>query len=216
VPYPKNIIASVKNTYNDIGSEFSATRKYLWPDLKPFLSLVKPDSSVLDVGCGNGRLLLGLPQNTRYTGLDISQELLKETQKTYPNRKFIEADITQDSAWENLPTYDYIFSVAVFHHLPTKKDQLMVLKQIKKHLKPGGKVLITAWNLWQPRYFKHHLSLNSLSLKCNMRNVKCLFVPFQAKPRFCFAATKPYLKYLLQTAGLKLKIKKAAHNYLIY
>jgi 2-polyprenyl-3-methyl-5-hydroxy-6-metoxy-1,4-benzoquinol methylase len=217
VPKSAKIIASVKDTYDLIGKEFSTSRAYIWPDLAPFLSQITSRTvfEVLDVGCGNGRLLLGLPEKIKYTGLDISQTLLAEAAKAHPKNKFLETDITKDTVWQKLPQYDYIFCVAVLHHLPTQENQLFVLDQIKKHLKPSGKVLITAWNLWQPKYINHHLSLKSLNLKCKMLNVKCLYVPFQGKPRFCFAVTVPYLRSLLKQADFNLKIVKSKHNYLL-
>ena len=210
MPQEENIITSVKNIYDNIGKEFSSSRQYIWPDLKPYLKNVKSGSSVLDVGCGNGRLLLGLPEKIKYTGLDISKELLKEAEGAHPEHKFYETDITKESIWKHLPQYDYIFCVAVFHHLPTKKDQLFVLNQIKRHLKPRGKILITAWNLWQPKYLKYHFDL-----KTKLQNPHFVYIPFQGKPRFCFAMTTPYLKKLLKSVNLKLKVKKSPHNYIL-
>jgi len=206
----QNKIDSVKNTYDTIGKEFSASRQYIWPDLKQYLNKVKQNSSILDVGCGNGRLLLGLPKKIKYLGMDISKELLKEAEKANPNQKFLETDITKEQIWKHLPQFDYIFCIAVLHHLPTEKDQLFVLKQIQKHLKPKGKVLITAWNLWQPRYIKYHFDL-----KTKLQNPHFVYIPFQGKPRFCFAVTIPYLKRLLKKANLKLKVKKTPHNYIL-
>jgi SAM-dependent methyltransferase len=207
---PEDKIDSVKNTYDIIGKEFSASRQYIWPDLKPFLDRVKPNSSVLDVGCGNGRLLLGIPGNSEYTGVDISKELLSEAKKAHPDNSFLEADITKEKIWDTLPQYDYIFCIAVLHHLSTQKDQLFVLNQIKKHLNPGGKILITVWNLWQPKYLKYHFDL-----KTKLQNWHFVYIPFQGQPRFCFAHTTPYLKKLLKLANLKLKIKKSPHNYIL-
>lgn len=204
-------IQTVKHTYNLIGSEFSASRQYIWPDIKPFLENIEANSSVLDVGCGNGRLLLGLPKNIKYTGVDNSRVLLKEARKTNPYRKFIETDITKKVSWKILPQYDYIFSLAVIHHLPTEKDQLFVLKKIKEHLKPNGKILISVWNLWQPKYLKYHLDL-----KTKLQNRHFVYIPFQGTPRFCFAFTKPYLKRLLRKSKLNLKIKNTGKNYLLY
>lgn len=207
----QNKIESVKNTYNSIGSEFSASRNYIWPDLKPFLVNIKSGSSILDVGCGNGRLLLGLPKTVTYTGLDISSQLLKEAKAAHPDHIFIESDITKGESWDSLPQFDYIFCIAVIHHLPTEKDQLFVLNQIKKHLKPNGKVLITAWNLWQPKYLKYHFDL-----KTKLQDPHFVYIPFQGKPRFCFAVTVPYLKQLLKKANFKLKIKKSPRNYILH
>jgi SAM-dependent methyltransferase len=204
-------IESIKNVYNEIGDEFSASRAYIWPDLKPFLQDVPDKASVLDVGCGNGRLLLGLPQDINYTGIDISSTLIKNAFAGHPQAKFLETDITKDDIWKTLPQFDYIFSIAVIHHLPTRKDQLFVLNQIKKHLKPKGKCLITAWNLWQPKLLKHHLNL-----KVKLQNHHFVYIPFQGKPRFHFAHTKPYLKGLLRETGLDLQVTKTSKNYLIH
>lgn len=204
-------IESIKDVYNTIGDEFSASRAYIWPDLKPYLEAVPEKASVLDVGCGNGRLLLGLPEDVRYTGIDISSTLIVNAFKSHPNANFIETDITKDEVWKHLPQFDYIFCIAVIHHLPTRKDQLFVLNQIKKHLKPGGKCLITAWNLWQPKLLKHHLDF-----KTKIQNHHFVYIPFQGKPRFHFAHTKPYLEGLLRESGLDLQVEKTSRNYLIH
>lgn len=204
-------IESIKNVYNTIGDEFSASRAYIWPDLKPFLAEVKSKDSVLDVGCGNGRLLLGLPQDVQYVGIDISSTLIANAFKSHPHATFIETDITKDDVWKTLPQFDFIFSIAVIHHLPTRKDQLFFLKQIKNHLKPNGKCLITAWNLWQPKMLKHHLDV-----KVKIQNHHFVYIPFQGQPRFHFAHTKPYLEGLLREVGLKLVVEKTSRNYLMH
>ena len=50
---------------------------YLRSDLKPILSWVKPQSSVLDCGCGDGSLLLALSKHTKLCyGLEKNPELL--------------------------------------------------------------------------------------------------------------------------------------------
>lgn len=206
----EKIIESVKNVYDDISLEFSASRQYLWPDLKPFTDQTKSGSSVLDVGCGNGRLLLGLPQKIDYTGLDISNNLLKEAQKRNPGKIFHLGDITNNTSWKNLALYDYIYCIGVIHHLPTLKDQIFVLKQMKRHLKPNGKIILTVWNLWHSKYLKYHLDP-----KTKLKNLHYVYIPFQGKPRFYFAFTTLYLKRLFRLTHFKLKIHKTTHNYLL-
>lgn len=211
MPQQSDDIRSLKDTYNEIGVDFSATRGYIWPDLKPFLAEVPESATVLDVGCGNGRLLLGLPAQVKYTGIDFSTVLLEKAVENHPNAHFIETDITKSDVWKKLPTFEYLFCIAVIHHLPTRKDQLFVLKQIKSHLKPSGKCLITAWNLWQPKLLRHHLDIRT-----KIRNHHYVYIPFQGKPRFHFAHTKPYLEGLLREAGLDLIVDKSSRNYLIH
>lgn len=202
---------TTKDVYNKISTEFSASRNYIWPDLKPFLTEIPPNSNVLDLGCGNGRLLLGLPEKIDYLGIDESCELLKNAKILHPNNKFSEGNILDEETWKNLPQYDYIFCIAVIHHLPSYRDHLFLLQQVKKHLKPNGKVLITAWNLWQPKYLKNHLDL-----KTKFQNLHHVYIPFQGTPRFHFAHTLPYLKNLVNKSGLKLTVEKSTKNYLIH
>ncbi len=207
---------STKPTYNKIATQFSASRSYIWPDLKPFLGNVPENASVLDLGCGNGRLLLGLPKNIKYLGVDQSDSLLQMAKELHPNNNFAEGNITEENAWNNLPKFDYIFCIAVIHHLQDHKEHLFLLKQIKKHLKPNGKVLITAWNLWQPKILKHHFSTQSIGLKLKTLNLRTLHIPFQNTPRFHFAHTKPYLERLVRESGMTLIIDKSTRNYLIH
>ena len=203
--------ASIKNIYNEISKEFSATRQYIWPDLKPFLSEIKPGSTVLDLGCGNGRALLGLPKDIKYTGVDISSNLLLAAKAAHPNHIFIEGDITQEKTWNRLPKADHIICIAVIHHIASSKEHQFVLKQIKKHLNPEGKVLITAWNLWQKKYLKRHLDL-----KTKLQNLHHVYITFQGKPRFHYAFTTSYLKRLSRSSNLKLQVQKSRFNYILH
>ena len=204
-------IQDLRATYNEIGINFSASRGYIWPDLKPFLVDVTENNSVLDVGCGNGRLLLGLPEKVKYTGIDFSTVLLEKAVGLHPNAHFIETDITKPDVWNHLPKFDFIFCIAVIHHLSTYHEHMFLLEQIKKHLNPGGKVLITAWNLWQPKLLKHHLDI-----KTKLTNHHHVFIPFQGHPRFHFAHTGPYLKKLVEKSHLDLVVEKTKRNYLIH
>ena len=47
----------VHTVYNQIASHFSQTRYSAWPGVSNFLSSMSPYSSLLDVGCGNGKYL---------------------------------------------------------------------------------------------------------------------------------------------------------------
>lgn len=195
-------VKSVKNFYNQAGIYFSKTRVWPWKETEIFLSKLKNNDRVLDLGCGNGRLIKGIKAKIKYTGIDFSDTLIKEAKAQHKskNSNFKTCDITQESTYNNLGKFDAIFCIAALHHLPLQ-EQLKVLKQIKIHLAKNGFAIITWWNLWQVKYLKHHFSFRSLMLK--FKNWRYLYFPFQNKyDRFCVAMTLSDIKSLCDDAGI--------------
>ena len=74
-----NLLNLVKDNYNDIATSFDLTRKKeIWPEVRAQAAVIKEGSKILDVGCGNGRLLEALPkQKIDYLGVDNIRELIK-------------------------------------------------------------------------------------------------------------------------------------------
>lgn len=149
------IMKDLESGYDQMAEKFSETRKYFWRDLEFIADYVNDGDSVLDYGCGNGRLLEILnKKKINYTGVDISGELIKLAKRKYKrkNTKFVK--ITSSGS---LPFPDSYFnvaiSIAVFHHFPeiyAKK----IAGELYRILKPGGKIIITVWNLEQNRFKK--------------------------------------------------------------
>jgi len=132
--------------YNRFAKEFANTRVHLWDDIKPLLNYIRKKDKVLDLGCGNGRLYQILKENqVDYTGLDISEELIYIAKNKYPEADFIVGDIKKLSFSDS--SFDIIFSVASFHHLPDEKSRIEALREMKRVLKKDGKILMTNWNL---------------------------------------------------------------------
>lgn len=151
--------------YDEIGEHFSRTRQKTygnkqsanWRVTDKYLGNLASGSSILDIGCGNGKLVTGIPSDISYLGTDFSKVLLSEAKKLHPERAFRLADVTEEKHWENLGEFDAIFAVAVLHHIPKKEQQLYVLKKIKEHLVPNGFAFITVWNLWQVKYAQYQI-----------------------------------------------------------
>ncbi len=194
--HSKRIQKKVKDDYNQIAEGFSETRQFPWKDFECFKAYYRENFTVLDLGCGNGRLLTFLEKEgyKSYLGLDQSGELLKQAKKEHPKAKFLEADMSEPLKLEKV---DAIFAIASFHHLPPK-DQLQALKNWKKVLKPGGFLIMTNWNLHQ-RSFWPLLVRSFLVPSYGFRGV---LVPWQNKvQRYYFAFTKRRLAKLLRVAG---------------
>lgn len=137
-------------------------------------------SRVLDVGCGNGRLYQMLKnKKIDYLGLDFSEKLITEAKMRFPKAKFKVGDLTKETTWRKLNNkFDFVFCVAVFHHLPTKKIRNRLVESIWQSLKPEGQIFITVWNLWQKKYFKHNFTARSLKLKWRLKDLRAFYLPY--------------------------------------
>lgn len=192
--------------YDEIGSHFSRTREKTygngdssnWPVTDKYLKKLKSGQCVLDIGCGNGKLVSGLPKGVEYVGTDFSKTLLSEAKKLYPKHHFRYGNVVESAHWAKLGQYDAIFCVAVLHHIPEKEQQIYVLTQAKKHLKKGGFLYLTVWNLWQERFLQNHLE----SLELKKSDEKWVEIPYNRDwKRFCVAFDIQTMSDLMRESG---------------
>jgi SAM-dependent methyltransferase len=117
----------------------------------PFKDYIKNGQYILDWGCGNGRLLFLLQDfDIHYIGTDQSIELIKIAQNVWKEQ--IESGKAQFFCTEQekhfpVDYFDLVFMIASFHHLPDTESRMNLLKKIYKEMKPGGKLIMTNWNL---------------------------------------------------------------------
>lgn len=149
-------IAENKKVYNTIASHFSQTRAWLWDDLKDLKRFVAPGMAILDIGCGNGRLyqmfadLSIYPENSLesrrvcYTGIDQSEELIVRAKEKFSEAEFVVGNMIALPFQES--SFDVIYCIAAFHHLPKDELRLQALQEMRRVLKPAGKVIMTNWN----------------------------------------------------------------------
>lgn len=142
--------------------DFKKTGKILLKQIQEVCKL-QPDSKVLDVGCGIGRLAVPLTQflnsNGRYEGFDVVKQGIKWCNKhissRYPNFNFLHVELKNDLY--NLKTekearsfvfpynkseFDLVVLTSVFTHM-MPDDVRNYLNQIHRVLKKGGKCFAT-------------------------------------------------------------------------
>jgi ubiquinone/menaquinone biosynthesis C-methylase UbiE len=109
--------------------------------------LLKPDESVLDVGCGTGGVTipakLSVGKSGKVAGIDPAPEMIAVANRK-ASRMGLEIDFRM-GVIESLPypdaTFDAVTSSLMMHHLPHDL-QVKGLAEIFRVLKPGGRLLI--------------------------------------------------------------------------
>ncbi|MBU0649157.1 methyltransferase domain-containing protein [Patescibacteria group bacterium] len=151
----QKLLEQGKQTYEVIAWDFSRTRQNLWAILSLFEPYVNNGDNILDIGCGNGRLI-GLLKNKKidYLGVDNSENLIKLARQDYPEYNFKIGDITAPELGNQ--EFDKIFLIGVLHHIPSRELRNKCVQNIYAALKPGGHVFMTNWNLWQKKFRKYH------------------------------------------------------------
>lgn len=130
-------------SYDAFASTFSQSRKNLrWGEIEYFVEYMKKyssdaETSILDVGCGNGRFLetletSGLPYS--YLGIDASTGMIEEARKLHPDTIFQVLDMNRLEELSNGKKYQFIVFIASFHHIHTIAERREVLRKTKKLL----------------------------------------------------------------------------------
>ncbi len=209
--YAKYLLDKTCQDYNLISEQFSRSRHFTW-DIEPLAKYVTPEEKVLDLGCGNGRLLEILKnKEIDYFGIDISEKLIEMTKEKYPGAKFQRADVFNLPFANNF--FDKIYAIRIFHHIPSQKLRLQFLKEARRVLKPGGFLILTVWNVWSPKYRKNLLGLIKYGfLKVIGRtrlDFKDAFIPWGLTEgrvlRYFHFFTKRELRKIFQKSDFKIK-----------
>jgi len=197
-------IEKVKKDYDLISHHFSDTRQHPWPEMMEAIELIPVGSKILDLGCGNGRLIKAIPKDKQvsYKGVDLSDGMIQEAKINHPTEDF-QVENVLDISYKK--EFDIILSFAVLHHLPTEKDRIIAFKRINEALKDNGLFIFTVWNMWSIKRIM--LIFNSI-FSNNYRFRDCL-VPWNHTSgekilRYYYAFTKKEVTTLLQKTGFSV------------
>jgi len=177
------ILRETEIGYDLVSDKFSATRKFFWRGMEFIGDYAKDGDTILDFGCGNGRLLeLFNDKKIEYLGVDPSQKLIDFAQSKYSNTYYntyffkinpglsstkivlndntnhdiIQGEADGDIKKEKLVLdFNTIYSIAVFHHFPSCEYRKRMAEELYRVTKKNGQIIITVWNLWQRKYIKN-------------------------------------------------------------
>ena len=106
---------------------------------------VPPDGAVLDLACGHGRHAIPLAQRGyRVTGQDFSRVFLRraeeDTRAAGVHVRWVHGDMRQIAFEAEFDAVINIFTA--FGYFDTEDEDLAVLRQVRKALRPGGVFLL--------------------------------------------------------------------------
>ena len=121
--------------------EFFATAKDVVAGLVWELKRVRGREAALEIGCGPGRLMRPLSRHFKEIhGVDVSDEMIKlarerlrDTPTAYPHHSS-----GSDLALFTDEKFDFVFSYAVFQHIPSREVVFGYLREARRVLKTGG------------------------------------------------------------------------------
>ncbi len=126
--------------------EFSATASEqvlgLLRELRRLRPVCAPESArVLEIGCGPGRLMKPLSRSVgEIHGVDISDEMIRragERLRGIPNAHVYHAPASDLSHFPGA-SFDFVYSYAVFQHIPSREVVINYLHEARRVLRTGG------------------------------------------------------------------------------
>ena len=150
---------------------------------------------LLNIGCAHGPDFLPFKDKFELWGIDSSAAMINLALKYSDKFKFAASLIVADAV--SLPfqdrSFDWIISVAAYHHILDKQSRLQAFRELRRILKPGGEVFLTVWNRWQKDF---------------IGKGKQVIVPWKIQDkqlmRHYYLFTYPEITRLLKSAGFEV------------
>jgi SAM-dependent methyltransferase len=124
-------------------AEFLATAADVVRGLRDEIRRLPPERrrKALEIGCGPGRLMRPLSADfSEIHGIDVSDEMIRLAATKLagiPNAHLHHAAKSDLAAFPD-ESFDFIYSYAVFQHIPSRDVVLSYLTEVCRALKPGG------------------------------------------------------------------------------
>lgn len=117
---------------------------------------VRGDATVLDLGCGIGRIALYIaPHCARLWAVDVSAEMLAMARRRLVGENNVRFATCSGTRVPDVETgsVDFLYSIIVLQHLE-REDAFLLLEECVRMLRPGGSAFITWPNIADPEYLQ--------------------------------------------------------------
>jgi ubiquinone/menaquinone biosynthesis C-methylase UbiE len=154
---PSEVDARVQIVTYEDKERFERTGEEERQRVAPFIT---PTSTVLDLGCGIGRVAFYVaPLCRTLWAVDVSPEMLhfaRQRLADFPNVRFA---FCSNTKVPDVPdkSVDFVYSIIVLQHLE-REDAFLLMTEVVRMLRPGGKALFTWPNLQDEYYLNSFLS----------------------------------------------------------
>lgn len=193
--------------------------------LEYFISLggLRPFDRVLDVGCGFGRMVYGLTKyiddRGSYEGFDAAKNLIdwaiKNLVPHLPKYRFQHTDIRnqaynptgkihpQDFVFPYVDReFDFVFLSSVFTHMFID-DIKNYVEEIYRVMKPGGRLLLTAFLLNSET--ESLIKAGKSTLAFDWCEFAGCYTPYPHLPEAAIGIPAPVMSSILSTRGFKIR-----------
>jgi SAM-dependent methyltransferase len=178
--------------YEHFAAEYSETRRELAPGMARALHALGDFDSLLDLGCGDGRVgwaiaggLLDRPL-AHYVGVDASVELLNQRGGLPAQLGTWQAVIADfcEAGWtkqlEPHAPFDAAVCFSALHHVPSRALRVRVLGELCTLLRPNSRLAVSVWQLTQHERFVNKLvDPQSIGLKAEQLELGDILVDWR-------------------------------------
>lgn len=196
----------VIETFDRIAHQFHHSRRTPWPSLKEIRDC--GNRRVLDLGAGTGRNTWRLVEwgASLVVAADSSTEMLKILRKNTDKRgRELIHPVRCDALYlPFVPSFfDRVAFIATMHHIPRRDNREGAMREITRVTADGGKVLVTAWVLFQRRFLRQAHKL--IMRKVRGGEVGDVYISWgKDAQRFYHLFTLGELKGTVKSSGLSI------------
>ncbi|HEU5001803.1 MAG TPA: class I SAM-dependent methyltransferase [Actinomycetota bacterium] len=166
--------------------------------------LLTPDLTVLDLGCGVGRIALYVAPLCRTLWVvDASSGMLSMARERLKDQENVRYALSLDTRVPSVQaaSVDLVYSILVLQHLE-KEDAFLLMRDVLRMLVPGGRALLMFPNILSDDYLQSFI-------QCAEKGRKA--IDNSARPHFY---TPPEVERIVQAAGFSSVEVKDGTNML--